>query len=568
MHRMIEKIELKHPESIKYLKEYDPKFIKMISDVIIQDGIYLSVLENAINISNDELEQKNSELNAIFKAIPDIFFQIDLNGIIFTCNGENKKDLILEEHELLGKNIINIPEKHVSQRFKDAIEIVNITGETTDFNYYWVFSKERRYYKCQIIKLNETSLLVSIKNISELQQVIFKLQDSEEELKGFLRALPDSILTTNINGKLISIISSTSPRDVRPYVLPPSEKRTEIISNTVDSHESQVYEYEVVIRKKKYWVEARTAIIRHKLKKDLDIIWLLRNVTKRKRAYEQTEQLLSSISSILIGVDENDIVNRWNESAEETFLILAEDALGTNFIDLNINWNWQKTLLRIGEARSKKIYSHLEDIEFTDIEKNEKLFSITVNPIIENNLSKGYLLLISDTTQSRTIEMQLRQAQKLEAIGQLAAGVAHEINTPLQYINDNTFFLKDSIKDLFKMIKQISRLVENSSLEEHFVNSLKTFKEECDYDYLADEIPNAVDSALNGISKVIEIVKSLKKFSHMDTDDKVLVDINDCLKNTVIVSKSEWKYVAELKEDYDNDLNPIMGLHGELSQVF
>lgn len=168
------------------------------------------------------------------------------------------------------------------------------------------------------------------------------------------------------------------------------------------------------------------------------------------------------------------------------------------------------------------------------------------------------------------VEVQLRHAQKLESIGQLAAGIAHEINTPTQFIGDNARFLQDAFIDLKGVIDEYNVLLETAK-ETAIIPEVVTKTEEtlkaADLAYLLDEVPKAIEQTLAGVERVSKIVRAMKEFSHPGTDEMTSIDLNHAIESTVTVCRNEWKYVAELKMDLDPQLPPIPCLPGELNQV-
>jgi signal transduction histidine kinase len=168
-------------------------------------------------------------------------------------------------------------------------------------------------------------------------------------------------------------------------------------------------------------------------------------------------------------------------------------------------------------------------------------------------------------------EIQLRHLQKMESIGQLAAGIAHEINTPTQYVADNTHFLKEAFDDLETALESYDRLLEaarQGSVSANLIEEVDAAKEEADLEYIAEETPKALEQALEGLQKISIIVSAMKEFSHPGGDDKELVDINGLINNTLTVSRNEWKYVAKMETELDPGLPMIPGFKSKLSQVF
>ncbi len=195
----------------------------------------------------------------------------------------------------------------------------------------------------------------------------------------------------------------------------------------------------------------------------------------------------------------------------------------------------------------------------------------TCMPIGDRERISGAVVTFADITEQKRLEQQLAQAQKLESIGQLAAGIAHEINTPTQYIGDNIRFLRDAMADLNPLLQSCLRLAEvrdDPQALGEVAEAIAAAAESADLEYLLDEIPKALGQSLEGVERVTKIVRSMKEFSHPGSDEKQAVDLNRALESTLTVSRNEWKYVADVVTQFDPDLPPVTCLPADLNQVF
>ncbi len=204
--------------------------------------------------------------------------------------------------------------------------------------------------------------------------------------------------------------------------------------------------------------------------------------------------------------------------------------------------------------------------------------------IVELNISKtiwkgcfAHLVVLKDITERKEVERnakqqeeKMQQIQKLESIGQLAAGIAHEINTPTQFIGDNVRFLYESFQGIEQILTAYDKLI--TMLSDYrdadtVMSEIKRLADEIDLEYLRNEIPKSVIQSLDGVKRIADIVMAMKNFSHPGKSDKEMTDINASIENTITVSRNEWKYDAELHKDFDLELQQIPCLSGEFNQA-
>jgi two-component system, NtrC family, sensor kinase len=166
----------------------------------------------------------------------------------------------------------------------------------------------------------------------------------------------------------------------------------------------------------------------------------------------------------------------------------------------------------------------------------------------------------------KMMEIRLRQAQKMEAIGQLAAGIAHEINNPIQFVGNNTTFLKTTFADLTRLVEAQRQAIEKAGTSID-TSEIENLKNEIDYEYLKTEVPQAMEQTLDGIRRVTEIVKAMKDFSHPGSKNRQSMDINKAVNDALLVAKNEWKYNADVETELAPDLPHALCLTNEMNQA-
>ncbi len=248
------------------------------------------------------------------------------------------------------------------------------------------------------------------------------------------------------------------------------------------------------------------------------------------------------------------------------------------------DYSWDEMIAKVGQSDRlvilKKPFDNVEVLQLANalVAKWQLLQDVRlhISELEERILERTHQLeganatLQTEIADRNKMEKQLRHAQKMESIGRLAAGIAHEINTPTQYIGDNTRFVQDAFGDITRVMAEYDKLLsaaDTGTVTPELIGSVKSAIAAADMEYLGVEIPKAIRESLEGVERVAKIVRSMKDFSHPDTKEKVALDLNRTIESTLVVCRSEWKYVAELVTDFDADLPPVPCLLGEFNQV-
>jgi signal transduction histidine kinase len=177
---------------------------------------------------------------------------------------------------------------------------------------------------------------------------------------------------------------------------------------------------------------------------------------------------------------------------------------------------------------------------------------------------------LHDEMQHRMrVEVELRQVHKLESVGRLAAGVAHEINTPVQFVSDSLQFIRNGVTDLFDVVHKleaVQRSVLDGAPSREAASLAADASDTADLPYLAENVPRALDRALDGLGRVTTIVRSMKVFAHPDSTDMEIADLNQAIQSTLTMAHSEYRHLAEVDTEF-GELPPVRCYVGELNQA-
>jgi len=299
-----------------------------------------------------------------------------------------------------------------------------------------------------------------------------------------------------------------------------------------------------------------------------------KNIYETKKSRNQISMLLSAIEQspeIIIITDPTGIVEYVNPVFTNVSQFGVEEIFGKNISMLRSGAHsddfyrgvWQK-------ISEKKIWSG----EFVNKKKNGEIYYLkaSIAPVFDplGNIAH-FVAVEQDITGFKKMQQNLIQSQKLESVGQLAAGIAHEINTPVQYIGDNIRFLHQATESLIGIIDLVSDMINISdAIDEEQIKNSRIIKDKLansEIGFFKDEIPLSIKQSLEGVEHISKIVKAMKEFAHPGGADKGLMNINRILENVITISRNEWKYAAIIKTELEESLPQVVGYANEISQV-
>lgn len=287
-------------------------------------------------------------------------------------------------------------------------------------------------------------------------------------------------------------------------------------------------------------------------------------------AHAELTELQRIMPGALLVIDASGIVRDAND-ASATLLGFArpEELSGKPFVDFVEN---AEDALAFGiEAVRQTPNPPRREVELVG-KSGDKIPALISVSTLDIGGSPMVVLIAIDLRERKRLELELRQAQKLEAVGRLAAGVAHEINTPVQFVSDSLQFLRESGADLLDLIAKFQRLrdgiLADAPLDELRAAASASLDAEAaaDLPYLLEEVPKGYARCVDGLSRVSTIVRSMKEFAHPDAREMVTTDLNRAIENTLTIAHNEYKYVADVVTEF-GELPPVRCYPGELNQA-
>jgi two-component system NtrC family sensor kinase len=547
----------------------------------------------------EKLRGSEERYRDILTSLVDGYYECDLKGNLTFCNESLCRILGYSYQELIGTNYRMFTHEKDVQRVFEGFNRVFETGAPLGGIDYDLFHRDgapRRVEFSSTLRRDPSGrgigFLGIARDITDLVETREALREREFYFRTVIEISPDAFITISTDRR----ITDCNPAFEKLFGFP----REEIIgASTVMIHTSpeqyarlgQILYPEIdktgfcrtewEFRRRDGTVfpaEIVTAALKGPDGGIQFHMSILRDITQRRqiekslqRSFALTSQIINSIASIVIAVNAENRVAFWNTQAENEFEILSEKVMNKTLEESGLPLDYQAIREALGQTRAEEKFLRIDNLKFKQRNGKDGYLGLSLHPIKGEEFGgTGVLIHGANVTRRITLEMQLAQAQKLESIGQLAAGIAHEINTPIQYVSDNTRFFQSAFKDLVRVLNKYAETLggpPGQEKREALYPELEGLIREIDLEYYLEEIPRAIDQTLEGVEQVSRIVRSIKAFAHPGPAEKKYLDINQAIENTILVSRNEWKYVAELVTELDPNLPPVPCIPGDFNQV-
>ncbi|MBK7859272.1 MAG: HAMP domain-containing protein [Archangiaceae bacterium] len=230
----------------------------------------------------------------------------------------------------------------------------------------------------------------------------------------------------------------------------------------------------------------------------------------------------------------------------------ASDWLAAGFLDRTMAAG--EYALALADVRAQLVRGPQYDTEFRLRAVDGRWVYLRTLATAVDDVGRGMLL---DVTERKQLESELQSAQRLESVGRLAAGIAHEINTPVQFSNDSVIFAKEAWVELVGLLDEYRQ----------GRPALEAREQAIDLEYLRENVPRSLDRAVDGLHRIAEIVRSMKAFAQAEQVEMTSYDVREGLSTTLTIAKNEYKYVADVQTRFD-EVSPVLARPGELNQVW
>lgn len=509
----------------------------------------------------------------IIDTISDALIVVDADGIVRLVNQAATQLLGYREGELVGQSASLALDGALSPEQLRALLQTGGTLRNRETAYYPKWGGMRTLaFSASVMRGRDTKPLAVVctaRDITDRKRA----EEEIERLASFPEENPDAVVEINEHGaptylnpaacRQFPDLERQGPRHPLLDGLPAARPRT-------GESASVSREVEVGDRVYEEWISMvpHSSVLR----------LYIRDVTTRKRAEEALRNYANEVHDLYNkapcgyhSLDRDGVIVAMNDTELAWLGYAHREVVGKKrFSELLTP---ESVALFHGQFPTLKERGWVRDLEFEMVRKDGSTFSILLNATAVTDEQGLYLAsrsTVFDITDRKALEEQLIQAQKFELIGQLAAGIAHEINTPIQYVGSNVGFLQGIFSNLDRLLDGYERVmaaVRRGPIPSALLNEIETLAQDLDLAYMRQEVPKAVAQSLEGVERVSKIVRSVRELSHSGSPKKTPTDLNHMLERAIAMAQDEWRYVADLVTDFDPALPPVPCLPDTLQQA-
>lgn len=599
-------------DAVREKKQWTPEAVMLLR---IAGEVIISALER--RRAQEALKATRQYLADIIDSLPDATFVVDNEGRVVFWNRAMEEVTGIKAESILGKGEREYAMAIYGTRRPMLVDLVLASEEPESKEAGYVLLTSCRgglVAETQVLNLhgrevvlwgkatalydaagNPVGAIESIRDITERKRMEMVLRENEARLREITDNMLDMITRTDTNG--VILYASPSYKSVLRYEPEDIVGRSafdfihpEDVNNAIAAFCTGVntvlpgkLEYRFRDADGNYrWMEAVGNPLQDDSGRVAGAVFASRDITERRQIREtlaaEKERLAVTLASIGDGVittDTKGTIVMLNRAGEEITGWTQEEARGRllveviKIIDEKTQESERHPLQRL--LKNGKNGKRQDTVTLVARDGSRKIITSSINPITdESGGNIGFVLVFTDVTERKKLEARSVLSQKLEAIGQLAAGIAHEINTPMQYIGDNVRFLQQAFEDIREYLNSCQKFLakaEQGTISADLINQVTQTSDALEVDYLLDEIPEAIEQSLDGIERVNKLILAMKDFSHPRIKDRAWADINRGIEGTVTISRNEWKYVADLTTDLDPQLPLVYCVADEINQV-
>ena len=278
--------------------------------------------------------------------------------------------------------------------------------------------------------------------------------------------------------------------------------------------------------------------------------------------------LLDCMPAFIIAIDVSGSIRFINQVLPQ---YTKEEVIGTNWLRYVPPSEHTEQQARFARVLATGVTEHYE-ATVTGPNGESLCFSAHMGAMRLDARVVGAILVTQDVTKAKRAQVEYAAAQRLAAIGTLAAGIAHEINTPIQFVSDSVHFLREATSDVLNLLGGLMalqrRVEENAATSEWKADLAKLAEaaEELDLEYLEQRIPPAFERCTDGLERVAKIVRAMKEFAHPAQDEMAFADVNRMVQSTLTIACSAYKQVANLETDF-GAIPPVRCFVSDINQV-